>query len=142
MRAVSPGKRPPLTAWVFAALMLAPMVWAWWALQSGGAGPAREMGLGWAMLAFALSAGMAAGPAASQGRLGPALVALAVILAVLGLTATGVATMAQALMPGFAAVLGLDLWAARAGLFPPWWGRLKAGFTILAITLLLALGLL
>lgn len=141
MRAVAAGRRPPLLAWAFAALMLAPMVWAWWALQQGAPGPAREMGTGWAMLVFALTAGLAAGPAAGQGRLGPAIAALALILAVLGLTATGLATMAEALMPGFAAVLGLDLWAARAGLFPPWWGRLKAGFTVLVVTLLLALGL-
>lgn len=140
MRPVLAGRRPPLAAWLFAALMLAPMVWAWWALQQGAAAPAREMGMGWAMLVFALTAGLAAGPALAQGRLGPALIALLAIVVVLGLTVTMLATMAQALMPGFAVVLGLDLWAARAGLLPAWWPRLKAGFTVLAIALLLALG--
>ena len=141
MRPVAPDRRPPVVAWVFAALALAPLVAAWAAHRDGWAGPWRDLGSLWGMLLFGLSAGMIAAPAIMQGRWGAGFAALAVTLAMLGLMWTALATLPEALLLGLTLIWLLDLWAARERLVPQWWPRLKLGFTVLAAALLLGPGI-
>lgn len=137
MRPVSPDRRPPLVAWGFAALALAPLVAAWAAHRYGWAGPWRAAGDLWAMLVFGLSVGMIAGPALIAGRMGAALACVSAALAMLGLMLAGLATLAEAVLLGLTLIWLMDLWAAREGLVPAWWPRLKLGLTVLAAALLL-----
>lgn len=137
MRPVSPDRRPPPAAWGLAALALAPLFAAWLAHRQGWAGPWREAGDLWAMLVFGLSAGMVAGPALMAGRVGAALACVCAALAMLGLMLAGLATLPEAVLLGLTLIWLLDLWAAREGLVPAWFPRLKLGLTVLAAALLL-----
>ena len=137
MRPVSPDRRPPAVAWAMAALALMPLLAAWAAHRQGWAGPWREAGDLWAMLVLGLSAGMVAGPALVAGRAGAATACVTAALAMLGLMLTGLATLPEAVLLGLTLIWLLDLWAAREGLVPAWWPRLKLGLTVLAAALLL-----
>lgn len=149
MRAVAPDRRPPLAAWGLAALSLAPLVVFWAGHRQGWVGSAAELALLWGLVLLGLSSGLIAAPAVLRKRW--LLAYAAVGVPVLGVAALGVVhagaqlwigsdALMQAVILGLILILGLDLWAARIGLVPEWWPRLKLGFTVLAGVLLLAPG--
>ena len=149
MRAVAPDRRPPPAAWGLAALALAPLVVFWAGHRQGWVGSAAESALFWGLVLLGLSAGLIAAPAVLRKRWLLAYVAVGVpVLGGVGLAVIqaspqlwiGSATLMRAETVGLILILGLDLWAARVGLVPEWWPRLKLGFTVLAGVLLLAPG--
>lgn len=138
MRAVSPDRRPPPAAWGLAALTLLPLVFATLAQRYGWFGGVPYLAGVWSMMLVGISAGLIAAPFVLRGQWLAAHGAIAVpILSLLG-TWTGILDIAEAVIGGLVLVLGLDLWAARRGLVPDWWPRLKLGFTVVAVVLLLA----
>ena len=141
MRAVAPDRRPPVAAWGFAALALAPLGLSWAGGRFGWPGPFHAAGVLWAMILLGLSAGMVAGPLALRGRWGGALAALVVLMMTMAVLWSAPAQLDQAVLLGLALVYLIDLWAARIGLMPEWWPRLKLGFTVVAGALLLSPGI-
>lgn len=138
MRAVAPDRRPPVAAWGFAALALLPLLASWAGYRYGWGGPVLELGAIWGMALLGLAAGMVAASGSLRGLWGPAYLAVIAAMTPLPMVWTGTMTLPQALASAFVLILGLDLWAARAGLVPDWWPRLKLGFTVVAAALLLA----
>ncbi|MBA4490105.1 hypothetical protein [Paracoccus sp. S1E-3] len=149
MKPVAPDRRPPLAAWGLAALALSPLVVFWAGYRQGWVGSAAEEALLWGLVLLGLSSGLIAAPAVLRRHWPLAYAAVGV--PVMGVAALwlvqagaglwiGSAELMRAEILGLVAILVPDLWAARVGLVPEWWPRLKLGFTILAVALLLAPG--
>lgn len=144
MRAVAPDRRPPPAAWGFAGIALLPLLLGFMGYRLGWTAPMRELAEIWALVLLGLFSGVVATSSFLRDRWAAAyllLIALALAFTGLVLPAAYVMNLAEACSLGFTLVLGVDLWVARAGLMPEWWPRLKLGFTILAVVLLLGPGI-
>ncbi len=138
MRAAAPDRRPPPASWGLAGLALLPLIACWAGYRYGWAGPAQAACGLWGLVLLGLSAGLIAAPAVLRKHWPLAYAAVGVPVLGAALVWFGRADLAEAVSVGLMAILGLDLWAARQGLVPDWWPRLKLGFTVLAVALLLA----
>lgn len=133
----------PRTALVLGVAGLVPFVWAVLALRFGvlglpGLAP-REVALAYGLMIFSFMAGSLWGFAArGNWALGYAL-AVAPVLGFLGVVVLGLASVNEALLLGFSALLPLDLWFARKGLTPRWWMRLRLGLSAVVLACLAAL---
>ncbi len=138
MRAVAADRRPPVAAWGLAALPILPLAFATLAQRYGWLDGVPYLAGLWSMVLLGISAGLIAAPAVLRDHWLAAYAAIAVpILSLLALW-SGVTNTAEAVIAGLFLILGLDLWAARTGLVPEWWPRLKLGFTVVIAALLLA----
>lgn len=138
MRAVAADRRPPPAAWGLAALPILPLAIATLARRYGWFPDVPYLAGMWSMVLLGIAAGMIVAAAVLRGYWLAAYGAVAVpVLSLMGLW-SGVASIADAVIGGLILILGLDLWAARVGIVPEWWPRLKLGFTVVVAALLLA----
>lgn len=120
------------------ALPLLPLVFATGAQRYGWFDGVPYLAGLWSMVLLGMSAGLIAAPAALRGLWLAAYAAIMVPVLSLMALWSGLANTNNAVIVGLVLILGLDLWAAREGLVPEWWPRLKLGFTALTVALLLA----
>ena len=138
MRAVAVDRRPPPAAWGLAALPILPLAFATLSRRYGWFPDVPYLAGMWSMVLLGMAAGMIAAPAVLRGYWLAAYGAVAVpVLSLMGLW-SGVTNTMNSVTLGLVLILGLDLWAARVGIVPDWWPRLKLGFTVVVVTLLLA----
>ncbi|TKW67790.1 MAG: hypothetical protein DI616_05625 [Paracoccus denitrificans] len=138
MKAVAPDRRPPPAAWGLMVLPLLPLSFANMAQRYGWFDGVPYLSGLWSMVLVGICAGLIAAPAVLRGRWLVAYAAMSAPILSLMTLWTGILNAAESVSLGLLLILGLDLWAARAGLVPDWWPRLKLGFTVLAVALLIA----
>ncbi|MFV0408886.1 MAG: hypothetical protein ACK5LJ_04060 [Paracoccus sp. (in: a-proteobacteria)] len=141
MRPVAPDRRPPVAAWGFAGLVLLPLIASWFADWFGWLSHVYEAGGLYGLILLGFAAGAIAAPELMRGRWRLAFLGCAVPVLAMGLLMGFVLDIRQIAALGLVLIFGLDLWAERAGRVPAWWPRLKGGFTILAVALLLGPGI-
>lgn len=137
MRPVAPDRRPPVPAWGLAGLVLLPLIISWFADRFGWSGHAYELGGLYGLILLGFAAGAIAAPELMRGRWRLAVLGCAVPVLAISLLMGLVLDIRQVAALGLVLIFGLDLWAERVGRVPAWWARLKGGFTILAVVLLL-----
>ena len=122
---------------------LIPFVWAVLALRFGWAMvpglAARELAMAYGLMIYSFMAGSLWGFAARGGWAVGLVLSVLPVLGFLALVMVGIATVQEALILGFAALLPLDYLFARRGFAPGWWLRLRLGLSAVVLVCLAAI---
>ena len=139
------GAYPPPAAMVLGAAGLIPFLWGVVALQTGMFSPAglpvRLAVEGYGLMIFSYMAGCFWPFAARMGGAGGYVLAVAPVLVLIALVVPGLLSMTQALILGFAGLLPIDWYFARAGAAPTWWMRLRLPLSAVVVASLIAIEL-
>jgi len=135
-------KIPPV-ALVLGIAGLIPFVWGALSLQLGilglpGLAP-REAVLAYGLMIYSFMAGTHWGFAAKGNWALGYVLSVMPVLGFLALVMAGLATVNEALIIGFASLLGLDVWFWKRGLAPRWWMRLRLGLSAVVLASLVSI---